>query len=212
MYKHLTSAQMAHVLKLTSEHNFAFNIERMNAMYRLPIVTEPSLDKLTKPNGDHEAATQRQTGFLKTLRDECAEGDEIHFKLQLVEANGLNDNVIVANAHNFISDKKVIAKLEAFRDLVRTNSAEAKKDVLVDIADWLSDIMVYCRSEGMKYGLPLENVLEVVMGSNFTKLPSDGIPIHDENGKFLKDMSNYVAPEGAIKSVLFGLASDSAAS
>ena len=40
-----------------------------------------------------------------------------------------------------------------------------------------------------------------------TKLGSDGIPTHDENGKFLKDMTNFIPPEPAIKSIIFGLLS-----
>ena len=39
-------------------------------------------------------------------------------------------------------------------------------DIAVAIADLLGDIMVYCRSEALKYGLPLEQVLDVIMDSN----------------------------------------------
>ena len=64
--------------------------------------------------------------------------------------------------------------------------------------------MVFIRSEAMKYGLPLEECLEAINGSNFTKL-GDKPPQHDENGKFLKNMDSFIPPEPAIKSVLFGL-------
>ena len=75
--------------------------------------------------------------------------------------------------------------------------------VLTAMADLLGDIMVYCRSEALKYGLPLEEVLEVIMDSNESKLGADGKPIYDANGKFLKG-PNYWKPEPKIKSMLEG--------
>jgi len=74
-------------------------------------------------------------------------------------------------------------------------------DVAVAIADVLGDIMVYCRSEALKYGLPLEDVLDVIMDSNESKLGADGKPIYDANGKFLKG-PNYWKPEPKIKALL----------
>ena len=74
-------------------------------------------------------------------------------------------------------------------------------DVLVAMADLLGDVMVYCRSEALKYGLPLEEVLDVIMDSNESKLGADGKPIYDANGKFLKG-PNYWKPEPRIKELL----------
>lgn len=74
-------------------------------------------------------------------------------------------------------------------------------DIQVAIADLLGDIVVYCRSEAMKYGIPLEEVLDVIMDSNESKLGSDGKPIFDENGKFLKG-PNYWKPESKLKELL----------
>jgi len=74
-------------------------------------------------------------------------------------------------------------------------------DVAVAIADVLGDIMVYCRSEALKYGLPLEAVLDIIMDSNESKLGADGNPIYDANGKFLKG-PNYWKPEPKIKALL----------
>ena len=76
-------------------------------------------------------------------------------------------------------------------------------DILVAMADLLGDIMVYCRSEALKYGLPLEDVLNVIMDSNESKLGADGKPIYDANGKFLKG-PNYWKPEPKIKALLEG--------
>jgi len=74
-------------------------------------------------------------------------------------------------------------------------------DIAVAIADLLGDITVYCRSEALKYGLPLEEVLDVIMDSNESKLDENGNPIYDSNGKFLKG-PNYWKPEPKIKTLL----------
>lgn len=184
-YEYLTQTQLNHVLARTSPHSFKHNIELMNAMYKLPINTEPTLAKLTRPSGAAELPSVRLTGFLKTLRDEADEGD--------TDKDGV------------VGQGGILKKMRALEEAGTDVDAEEYKDVLVDLADWLGDIMVYVRSEAMKYGIPLEECLEAINGSNFTKLPADGIPIHDENGKFLKDMSRFIPPEPAIKTILFGL-------
>ena len=74
-------------------------------------------------------------------------------------------------------------------------------DIAVAIADLLGDITVYCRSEALNYGLPLEEVLDVIMDSNESKLDASGSPIYDTNGKFLKG-PNYWKPEPRIKALL----------
>jgi predicted HAD superfamily Cof-like phosphohydrolase len=77
----------------------------------------------------------------------------------------------------------------------------APAEVATAIADLLGDVIVYCRSEALKYGLPLEDVLDVIMDSNESKLGADGKPIYDANGKFLKG-PNYWKPEPRIKALL----------
>ena len=77
----------------------------------------------------------------------------------------------------------------------------AALDIAVAVADVLGDIMVYCRSEALKYGLPLEELLDIIMDSNESKLGADGNPIYDANGKFLKG-PNYWKPEPKIKAFL----------
>ena len=74
-------------------------------------------------------------------------------------------------------------------------------DILVAMADLLGDVIVYCRSEALKYGLPLEAVLDVIMDSNESKLGADGKPIYDANGKFLKG-PGYWKPEPKIKALI----------
>ena len=74
-------------------------------------------------------------------------------------------------------------------------------EVLTALADLLGDVIVYCRSEALKYGLPLEEVLDVIMDSNESKLGADGNPIYDAKGKFLKG-PNYWKPEPRITALL----------
>ena len=76
-------------------------------------------------------------------------------------------------------------------------------EILVAMADLLGDVIVYCRSEALKYGLPMEDVLDVIMDSNESKLGADGKPVYDANGKFLKG-PNYWKPEPKIKALLEG--------
>lgn len=74
-------------------------------------------------------------------------------------------------------------------------------DIAVMIADWLGDLVVYARSEALKLGIPLEEVLSIIMDSNASKLGADGQPIYNEQGKFLKG-PNYWKPEPKIRELL----------
>lgn len=87
-------------------------------------------------------------------------------------------------------------------DIVTACESKAEPiDVLVAVADLLGDLIVYCRSEALKFGIPLEDVLGVIMDSNESKLGADGKPIYDDNGKFLKG-PNYWKPEPKLKKLL----------
>lgn len=74
-------------------------------------------------------------------------------------------------------------------------------DSLTELADWYGDMVVYIMSEAIRNGIPLMEVLKLIMDSNQTKLGEDGKPIKDENDKFLKGPF-YVPPEPAIKELL----------
>lgn len=86
----------------------------------------------------------------------------------------------------------IIAKMESGAD---------ELDILVDLADWLGDIQVYCASEMERYGLPLNIVLNTIMQSNFSKLGADGKPIYDSRGKVQKGPL-YWRPEPKLKEIL----------
>ena len=79
---------------------------------------------------------------------------------------------------------------------------------LVDVADLYLDIVVYCASECRRWGIPIEQVLNIIMESNFSKLGEDGLPIKDERGKILKGKA-YWKPEPKIKELLNNLHSKS---
>ena len=95
-----------------------------------------------------------------------------------------------------------VHEIDEIVQLAKNGAAPA--EIAVAIADVLGDIVVYCRSEALKYGLPLEEVLDVIMDSNESKLGADGNPIYDANGKFLKG-PNYWKPEPKIKALLLSL-------
>ena len=88
--------------------------------------------------------------------------------------------------------------------VTKAEAGAAPIEIAVALADLLGDVIVYCRSEALKYGLPLEAVLDIIMDSNESKLGADGQPIYDGNGKFLKG-PNYWKPEPKIKALLQGM-------
>jgi hypothetical protein len=183
--------------------HFPWAIKRMNTMYSLPINQTPTLDGL------NESPVTRLAGFLKTFRAEISEGLDI--EAYLIVREMLQKNEPVGNAQITdvidklgIKDAAHVAKLHAsIVALIETNDPEEfDRQVLVMLADWFADMVVYIRSEALKFGIPLESILAVVMGSNFTKLNSDGEPIKDSNGKVLKG-PNFVPPEQHIYATMF---------
>jgi hypothetical protein len=121
------------------------------------------------------------------------------YKLPAHDAPALPANV----ADRLVKFKATLLdEVHEIDDIVQlAKSGASAADIAVAIADVLGDIMVYCRSEALKYGLPLEDVLDVIMDSNESKLGADGKPIYDANGKFLKG-PNYWKPEAKIKALL----------
>ena len=135
---------------------FMDDIKRFQEMYNLPRPTLPAIVP--------EGLSTRQTQFLKIIKDEVEEGQEI------LDNYAKNPN-----------------------DL----------DILVELSDWLGDMIVYCTSEGMRYGLPMPEVLSLIMASNFSKLGTDGKAIM-KDGKVMKG-EGYWKPEPSIKILLENL-------
>lgn len=194
---------------------FPWAIRKQNTIYELPINHSPTLHGLGEP------ASKRMSGFLKTLKKEMDEGRDIAAYIRVYEevAGTTNEGLLQRTedlaaelrAHDGEFTAEHATKLaEVATDFIskvpdeHLGVSEAfEQFILVALADWLADMNVYNRSEGLKYGLPLESVQNVVMGSNFTKLGEDGLPIKDENGKFLKG-PNFIPPEAHIHATLFG--------
>jgi predicted HAD superfamily Cof-like phosphohydrolase len=80
-------------------------------------------------------------------------------------------------------------------------SHDSALSLLTEMADWLGDIVVYCASEARRWGIPLEQVLKIIMESNFSKLDRNGEPIYDERGKVMKG-PDYWKPEPKIRDIL----------
>jgi predicted HAD superfamily Cof-like phosphohydrolase len=79
----------------------------------------------------------------------------------------------------------------------KIKAGEAPLDILVDLADWLGDIQVFCASEMMKFGLDNDLVLSTIMASNFSKLQADGSALFIEDK--LQKGPNYWKPEPKLK-------------
>jgi predicted HAD superfamily Cof-like phosphohydrolase len=107
----------------------------------------------------------------------------------------------------------LVERLQAFKSILSEeldeiddiiNAAQQQRpalEILTMLADLLGDIQVYCASEMTKFGLPLDQVLQIIMQSNFSKLGADGNPIYDERGKVQKG-PGYWKPEPAIETLL----------
>lgn len=103
--------------------------------------------------------------------------------------------------------KRILQKeLNESDDLIGKTGVEGVEDidVLVELADLLGDIIVYCTSEAARFGIPMDEVLKVIMASNFSKLDENGMPIYDADGKVCKG-PGYWKPEPQIKALLISL-------
>ena len=96
-------------------------------------------------------------------------------------------------ANNFFSILK--EELEEIGELEKHTEPRERATI---VADLLGDIIVYCASEARRWGIPIEQVLDIIMESNFSKLDTDGKPLYDERGKVLKG-PNYWSPNDKIK-------------
>jgi predicted HAD superfamily Cof-like phosphohydrolase len=151
--------------------SFEASVLYFNGMYKLPIAPVPSL--LSEKEWQEKRLNMRLTS-LQAFKGRM----EDFFQKILV---------------------KEIKEHEAI--IISMEGGAEEIDILTDLADLLGDIQVYCASEMARFGLPNEEVLKIIMASNFSKLDENGNPIYDEDGKVCKG-PNYWKPEPAIKSLL----------
>lgn len=189
---------------------FPWSVLRMNQMYGLPVNQQPTLEGLG------ESPLKRMQGFMKTLADEMREGQEIMAFMVFREwlqsgAQPTTEQLIALCEKMEVTDPKcqsdLITLMGKFANRLKAEAQEAvlkavDEETLVMLADWFGDMNVYNRSEALKYGLPLEEVLACIMGSNFTKLNPDGTATKDSNGKVQKG-PNFRPPEAHIHTTLF---------
>lgn len=96
--------------------------------------------------------------------------------------------------------KKIITdEVSEVQDIL-ASAGESELQDLTIMADWLGDIIVYCASEMMRFGIPIDRTLKIIMDSNFSKLDADGLPIH-KDGKVMKG-PNYWKPEPKLSLML----------
>lgn len=154
--------------------NFEAMVLYFNGLYKLPVAPYPSV---------MEEAKWQQQRLGK-------------------EANGYSIRDLLAKRHHDFY-KVILAK-----ELKEADDINLQEDSLIDIlvaqADLLGDIIVYCASEMARYGIPVMDVLKIIMDSNFSKLDENGNPIYDENGKVSKG-PYYWKPEPQIKALLIKL-------
>jgi predicted HAD superfamily Cof-like phosphohydrolase len=103
-----------------------------------------------------------------------------------------------------VSEIDEIIDLYEHLDFHGGHDDESKVKILTMLADLMGDLQVYCGSEMVKWGLPINAILEIIMQSNMSKLGADGQPIVDENGKVQKG-PNYWKPEPKIAALLSAL-------
>lgn len=158
--------------------NFELAILKMNAMYRLPIAPKPS-----------------------TLEE--IKWQQAKFSTEMLPLNELD--ALRKRIHDFfgITLKDEIQEHESILNGIGNTYAD-DTEMLVELADLLGDIQVYCASEMARFGIPNQEVLEIIMASNESKLDEKGQPIYNEQGKFMKG-PNYWKPESKIRELILQL-------
>lgn len=128
------------------------------------------------------------------------------YKIQNNENPKLLEVERLENFKNILSEEvsevdEIIAKYKELLNNKNDLEKEEKLELLTHISDWLGDIIVYSASEARRFGVDINQILKIIMESNFSKLGADGKPIYDDRGKIMKG-PNYWKPEPKIKEFL----------
>lgn len=73
---------------------------------------------------------------------------------------------------------------------------------LVEVADGLADLLYVVFGTAISFGIPIDQIFEVVHKSNMAKLGPDGKPITDKGGKSMKP-AGWVGPTEEIRRILY---------
>jgi len=110
---------------------------------------------------------------------------------------------LIKRLHDF--KKILLEEINEIDDIIwKADKLDGPEDVvnlLTSLADFLGDVQIYCASEMRKFGLPNDDILKIIMLSNFSKLGLDGEPIYDDYGKVQKGPL-YYKPEPRIKDLI----------
>lgn len=186
-----------HMIHLTkpkqSSHTSRFVncLFRFNSMYRMPVNYVPTIEVGVPIN-------QRLRDLKVILQKELNEIDSI---IEKADLHVKGAPFVVAG------DGQVMPATPLITSVAQDNQAllmDNRLDILTDVADLMCDLQVYCGSEQVKWGIPQDEVLDIIMDSNFSKMGADGKPLYDSNGKLQKG-PNYYKPEPAIKALLKNL-------
>lgn len=92
-----------------------------------------------------------------------------------------------------------LSEVDDIITVLTTGQYANQLDVLVPLADWLGDMQVYCASEMLKWGIPIQATLDCIMEAQTSKLVN-GVPLVVD-GKVQKG-PDYCAPEPRIHALL----------
>jgi hypothetical protein len=108
--------------------------------------------------------------------------------------------------HQLMGFKMAVAnKLSVLDALIESIHAGAAAQGITDeLGEFLLSVRQECAAQMKLFGIPNDDVLEIIMQSNFSKLDANGQPIYDERGKVMKG-PHYWKPEPKIKALLQGL-------
>jgi hypothetical protein len=91
-----------------------------------------------------------------------------------------------------------LTELDDIRSKLESLQYSSRLDARTDIADLLGDLIVFCASEMRRFDIHTEDILAILMASNFSKRDENGNPIYRESdGKVMKG-PNYWRPEPLI--------------
>lgn len=164
--------------------SFEGSIAYFNGMYKLPLAPYPSVRQV--------------------IIGEAKRADPQNKELAQYSINEINKWGVTTRLAGL---KKTLAdEVEEITQIIDNleNGATDEASILTEIADLLGDITIYCASEAQKFGLPMKDILKIIMESNFSKLGEDGQPIYNADGKVMKG-PDYWKPEPQIKELILKL-------
>lgn len=149
----------------------------------------------------HKQANEQPEAPVKkpaTFAENIAKFNEMYQMSKFTESP---PDAVAARLKQF--KKMILDEVSEIDDIIEKIEADkyaTHLDAAVDIADVLGDIQVFCASEMLRFDLPLEPTLQIIMDSNFSKLQPDGTALFID-GKLQKG-PNYWKPEPKIAEML----------